>query len=240
MLKGLTAKERNKKADIDLGIVLAFIAGAINAGGFLAVGYYTSHMTGVVSSVADYIALSQWQLALTALVFLFSFICGSASTAIIVNWARNRGFSSAFALPLIFEAVLLVVFGLFANMLSIFTVSFIVTIALLCYIMGLQNAIITKISNAEIRTTHVTGLATDIGIECGRIIFSLFGGNVARNQQKLRIHVFLLLAFLFGGICGAVAFNTYGFIATLPFSVVLMVIAYAPVAEDIKRKIYGQ
>jgi len=38
---------------------------------------------------------------------------------------------------------------------------------LLCFIMGLQNAVITKISHAEIRTTHVTGLVTDVGIELG-------------------------------------------------------------------------
>ena len=41
----------------------------------------------------------------------------------------------------------------------------------LCYIMGLQNAVITKISNAEIRTTHITGLVTDLGIEIGKMLY---------------------------------------------------------------------
>ena len=36
--------------------------------------------------------------------------------------------------------------------------------------MGLQNAIMTKISKAEIRTTHMTGVVTDIGIELGRLL----------------------------------------------------------------------
>ena len=38
-----------------------------------------------------------------------------------------------------------------------------VTVVLLCFIMGLQNAVITKLSRADIRTTHITGIITDIG-----------------------------------------------------------------------------
>jgi len=37
------------------------------------------------------------------------------------------------------------------------------TVMLLCFIMGLQNAVISKISRSEIRTTHVTGLVTRRG-----------------------------------------------------------------------------
>jgi len=47
------APEEELLAPVDLGAVLCFVAGAINAGGFLAVGLYTSHMSGVVSAMAD-------------------------------------------------------------------------------------------------------------------------------------------------------------------------------------------
>src|SRR5919109_1493583 len=53
----LTGRERTKEANGRLGVVLAFVAGAINAGGFLAVQQYTSHMTGLVSSMADALVL---------------------------------------------------------------------------------------------------------------------------------------------------------------------------------------
>lgn len=238
MLKSLAARRRSRRANARLGCLLAFVAGAINAGGFIAVGYYTSHMSGIVSSIADYIVVNKLQMAGISALFLFSFIIGASSSAIIINWGRSKKFASLFAIPLMFEALLLMLFGISANMLSQYDYSVTITIMLLCYTMGLQNAIITKISNAEIRTTHVTGLATDIGIECGRFIFSLTKKARVSNfhPMKLKLHTALLLSFLLGGITGAYAFKAYGFIATLPFSAALMVTAAAPIIEDVRRK----
>jgi uncharacterized membrane protein YoaK (UPF0700 family) len=63
------------------------------------------------------------------------------------------------------EALLLLCFGLLGANLEQHRWLFVpATVALLCFAMGLQNAMITEISKAEIRTTHVTGLVTDIGI----------------------------------------------------------------------------
>ncbi len=45
--------ERDYESNFCLGVILSFVAGATNAGGFLAVGQYTSHMTGMASSIAD-------------------------------------------------------------------------------------------------------------------------------------------------------------------------------------------
>jgi len=59
----LSAEQRSVRADRHLGYTLAFVAGAVNAGGFLAIGQYTSHMTGIVSTMADQMALGQFKLA---------------------------------------------------------------------------------------------------------------------------------------------------------------------------------
>ena len=53
LIRGWTDVQRSPEAHLGLGRVLSFVAGATNAGGFLAVGSYTSHMTGILSSVAD-------------------------------------------------------------------------------------------------------------------------------------------------------------------------------------------
>ena len=69
-------------------------------------------------------------------------------------------------MPLLLESGALLVFGLFGAAIAAWSQLFVpVTVVLLCFIMGLQNAVITKISKAEIRTTHITGLVTDLGIE---------------------------------------------------------------------------
>jgi uncharacterized membrane protein YoaK (UPF0700 family) len=239
MLRHLTKKERSKEADIDLGRLLAFIAGAINAGGFLVVGYYTSHMTGITSSIADLLVRNNFNLAFMSVLFLLSFICGAACSAIIINWGRSKNYSSEFALPLMFEAILFLLFGLLVGPGLHVVPPVNITITLLCFTMGLQNAMITKISNAEIRTTHVTGIATDIGIESGRFVFTLLKGkdSVAFRPAKLKAHLSLLIAFIIGGVVGAYIFQAYGMIAVIPIAVLLMVTAATPVFEDIKKNL---
>lgn len=232
-LRNLTGKQRSRKSDAQLGVVLAFIAGAINAGGFLAAGQYTSHMTGIVSGIADHLALHHWHLAIVALGFVLSFLTGAVTSTLIIRWARRRGLHSEYALALMLESLLLLAFGISAShLLSISTI-----LLLLCFLMGLQNAIITKISNAEIRTTHVTGIVTDIGIELGRYLTTL-GEDAAKRHSwshKLRLHTGLLFAFLTGGVGGAFAFQHYGYATTIPLSFLLLILAAVPIWDDVRR-----
>ncbi len=87
----LTGRNRTDPYNRILGVTLAFVAGAINAGGFLAVQQYTSHMTGIVSAMADNLALGQLAMVLVGLGALLSFMLGAACSAIMVNFARRTG-----------------------------------------------------------------------------------------------------------------------------------------------------
>ncbi|MCL6483024.1 MAG: DUF1275 family protein, partial [Janthinobacterium lividum] len=71
-LARLSGSARDTQANLQLGCVLALVAGAVNAGGFLAIGGYTSHMTGIVSGMADDLALGNITLALAALGLLIN------------------------------------------------------------------------------------------------------------------------------------------------------------------------
>jgi uncharacterized membrane protein YoaK (UPF0700 family) len=84
--RALTGKDRSTGADRQLGFSLTFVAGATNAGGFLAVWQYTSHMSGVASSIADQAALGDISLALAGAGSLTSFLLGAACSAVLVNW----------------------------------------------------------------------------------------------------------------------------------------------------------
>ena len=166
----LAGQHRTASINRLLGGVLAFNAGAINAGGFLVVSMYTSHMTGFASLLADNLVLGNMTLVLGAVGVLLAFTCGAAFTAIQVNWARQRGLRSEYALPLLVEALLMLVFGLRGATLgrqTPFAVPF--TVLVLSFTMGLQNALVSKISSSQIRTTHMTGIVTDIGIELGKL-----------------------------------------------------------------------
>src|SRR3989344_1377132 len=96
----LVGRHRSVHANRQLGWTLAFVAGAINAGGFLAVHQYTSHVTGTVSSLADNLALGHLDLVVDGVVGVLSFLAGAMCCAVMVNFARRRQLSSEFALPL--------------------------------------------------------------------------------------------------------------------------------------------
>ena len=237
-LSRLSGAARDAKANLQLGCVLALVAGAVNAGGFLAIGGYTSHMTGIVSGMADDLALGNITVALAALGAWLAFVSGAAVTAIMVNWGRRRRLHSQFAMSLLLEAVLLLLFGLTGNYLAAMPdVLGPVTILLLCFVMGLQNAIITKISGAAIRTTHVTGLSTDMGIEVGKLLYynrRRLGDRAVRvNRSKLATHTLLISCFFIGGVSGALAFKHIGFpAATIILACVLSLLAGMPVLHD--------
>jgi uncharacterized membrane protein YoaK (UPF0700 family) len=237
----LTARERTRRSNRQFGGILAFVAGAINAGGFLAVQRYTSHMTGIISAIADDLVVGSITLALAGLVSLSAFIAGAITTTLLISWARRQELRSKYALALMLEAALLLVFGLVGANLKSFAALLVPTaVLLLCFIMGLQNAIITKISNAEIRTTHMTGVVTDLGIELGRLIYwnqSKKANSiqfVQANTDKLFIHATLLGLFFSGGIAGAIAFKAMGFSATLPIALLLVAMALPAVVLDLR------
>ncbi|QNI36860.1 YoaK family protein [Edaphobacter albus] len=237
-LRRLTGSQRSEKANRHLARYLAFIAGATNAGGLLAVGHYTSHMSGIISTMADDFALTQMRLVFDGFVSVLSFLAGAFLTTLLVRWARARQFESEYALPLIIEAGMLIVFGTKGR---IFTGGHVLgIIVLLCFTMGLQNAIISKISDSVIRTTHLTGMVTDIGIALGRIFSRQYkddpGGIDGQEEwSKLRLLGSLIVLFFVGGVTGALGFKYVGFLFTLPLAAILMLLAIMPVVDDIHR-----
>lgn len=241
-LRRLTAVSRSPQANRHLAYFLTFTAGAVNAGGFLAVQQYTSHMSGIVSMMADHMALGGAVVVLQGLAALLSFLAGAASSAFLINFGRRSSLSSEYALPLLFEAALLLGFGLLgANLESMRWFYVPGTVMLLCYIMGLQNAMITKVSRSEIRTTHVTGMVTDIGIELGKLFYWNFSKGealslapVRADRGKLIVLSLMVTLFFAGGVTGAYSFFNFGFGSTWPLALLLTILAAVPIVDDIR------
>jgi uncharacterized membrane protein YoaK (UPF0700 family) len=237
----LVGRQRTVAANRQLGWVLAFTAGAINAGGFLAVQQYTSHVTGIVSALADNFILGKMGLVVDALVAVLAFLLGAACCAVMVNYARRRAMASEYALPLLLEAALILCFGLLGPQLALYKGLLLpFTVVLLCFIMGLQNAVVTKLSNAVIRTTHMTGIVTDLGIELGKLVYwnrdSGATPHVRADRQRLVLLGGLLGSFLVGGLTGAFGFKALGYGFTVPLAVMLTVVALVPAWDDLRRR----
>jgi uncharacterized membrane protein YoaK (UPF0700 family) len=238
----LGVNNRSLQTNTRLGAVLAFVAGATNAGGFLAVGTYTSHMTGVVSALADHLVSGNLVLAAASLGALLAFLLGAMTTAWLVNWGLREELACAYGLPLLLESVLLLIFGIFGAVISWWLNLLVpVTVLLLCFIMGLQNAVISKISKSELRTTHVTGLVTDLGIELGKLLYinrtrRSAAEPVRANRQKLRLHLILVCSFFIGALCGALGFKFLGYVTTVPLAIALLLLVWRPVVSDLLRR----
>jgi uncharacterized membrane protein YoaK (UPF0700 family) len=177
--------------------------------------------------------------ALDAFSAVLSFLLGAACTALAVNFGRRRGLASEYALPLLLEAIVLLAFGVLGARLAQAGALFVpVTVMLLCFMMGLQNALITKLSQAEVRTTHMTGIVTDIGIELGRMLYwnrDAAYPKVAANRTRLVLLVSLLLGFFAGALAGAFGFRHAGYLATVPLAALLCAMAIVPTIDDLRR-----
>jgi len=88
-----------------------------------------------------------------------------------------------------------------------------ITVMWLCFIMGLQTALITKLFNAEMRTTHITGIATDSGIELGKLLYRNINPPsdthpvVTPHRARLTILIPLISVFFVIGIMDALRFK---------------------------------
>jgi len=238
ILRHLANRRRTAGSNNTLGLLLAFNAGAINAGGILAMHMYTSHMTGFASQIADGWAFDDTELLLNALGAIFAFTSGAAACIILVNWAQQHRLQSVYALPLLQEALLLVLFALLGSMTLKWNIHYALpaTLLMLSFIMGWQNAISSKTSGGRIRTTHMTGNITDLGMELGNAILPATPRReTAPDWQRMRICAGLLAMFVLGGMVGAVGFEYVSFGYILPLAVVLVVLAAPPLLRDALR-----
>ena len=223
---------RTEPTDRALAVILAAVAGAANAGGFFALGEYTSHMTGYLSRLADNLAIRNIWVSFVSFLAIAAFVTGAAFSAVLINWARERHSHHQYAMPIAVQGAFLVCFSwgwIFTS-----EIGRLFSLACLSFIMGMQNATITKLSGARIRTTHATGMVTDIGIETGRAFYGIIRRNsgVRADLNKLRILVMQVLAFLGGGIVGAVGYANLGFYFSLPLAAILLGISLPSLLFD--------
>jgi uncharacterized membrane protein YoaK (UPF0700 family) len=248
-LKALIARERSQKVNRHLGALLALIAGAVNAGGLVILGQFSSHVTGALSRIGLLSAQREMEPLIACSLLVLSFLAGSVGSSLLIIWGRRRHLHSQYAAAVLAEALLLGLFGVFGAALDRMSSAMLpLPVMLLCLSMGLQNAMITKLSNAEVRTTHMTGILTDIGIELGKMLYwnrDADGMPVVANWQKLKTLSMLLLMFVAGAGFGGMGFAYAGYAAALPLAGLLCLLSLIPITRDllsrfrVKRDVFG-
>lgn len=230
---------RTSEADRHLAWTLAGVAGALNTAGFYAAGLYSANMTGNVSALSDHLGIGDVVVATLYLALVANFILGAIVSTLLVNAGRRRGLAGIYAFSILAEAVLLALLGSADLWLPQVSRGPILAFGL-SFLMGLQNAVVTQISNARVRTTHVTGMVTDIGIELGNLIDlgrrSGHEAEVELNKGKLRMHGQTVASFTAGGIVGVLAYKAFGALLLFGASALLVLLSGRYVLEILGRR----
>jgi len=178
---------------------LAWTAGSINAVGFLGLRHGLSHMSGPVTSLGDELAGGNLPQALEIFLVIASFFIGCTLSSLIIGHGLLR-LSRSYGVVLLVESLsLLTAWWFFSR--ERYGGECLASLA--C---GLQNAMVSSYSGAVIRTTHVTGIITDLGIVAGQL---LRGRSLDRRRTGL--YLVLLSGFFVGGICGSIGFGRIGY-----------------------------
>lgn len=182
---------------------LALLAGSINAVGLLGFQHQSvSHLSGTVTLLGTGI-FSSGNAVFHLLVILISFLFGSMISGFFISSASLK-LGRHYGLLLFIEGLFLIFAVYFLNNHETLGHYF---ASGAC---GLQNALATTYSGAIIRTTHVTGLFTDIGIMMGS---ALRGEKL--DKRKLILFLLIILGFLTGGSLGAWLYQTFQFMALI-------------------------
>ena len=182
------------------GVLLSFTAGMINSMALLSsASQAVTHVTGSISLASAALAQQQWGSLRQLSLIVFFFLLGAILSGLITGDSKLKMGRRYGVAMLIESALLLIAMKLFIH--SSFWAQMIASMA--C---GLQNAMVTTFSGAIIRTTHLTGILTDIGAKIGHW---LRGGIM--DKRRLLLYLLLLGGFTLGGASAAFLFGFMGY-----------------------------
>ena len=199
--------------------LLSLNGGFINAGGFLATGRFVSHVTGFATLFGVDLASSRLEAAIGILSVPLFFLLGAFIAGLLIDrpiykkerphfdWVMGL---SALSLLLAATGGEFSKFGSFGQPLGL-EKSYLLLI-LLCLASGLQNAAMTSSSGKSIRTTHLTGLTTDLGLGLARLIsFNLKNQSLNSEVRANYLRIGSIISFVLGSALGAGVFLNLGF-----------------------------
>ncbi|AUC23419.1 MULTISPECIES: YoaK family protein [Polaribacter] len=193
-------KSRTLKHNLRIATILSFVAGIVNVSGFLAFKQLTTNVTGHFALFIYDVANFDFWKGTIYFLYIFSFLLGSfLSSFLIEKYSENKKLN-VFVLPTVIECLVLISIGLISNFMELEYANLI--ICLLLFAMGLQNSFVTKISNAVVRTTHLTGLFTDLGIDLSLLCFPKLAPQKELLKSNIKLRVYIILFFFAGGLIG--------------------------------------
>ncbi len=224
-----TGQKRTFRHNLRLAALLSLAAGFVNAAGMLAFAVLTTNVTGHAALLAIDLSEGDFRAARMVGLWLMLFLAGAFLSAFYVSW-RGRDKRMTYTVPLVAEMLILLLVSFYGYRFDGSVIKTELFAGGLLFVMGMQNALVSVISGSVVRTTHLTGMFTDLGIGLSEAVSAKGLSRPLRN--KLILYLAIILSFLTGGVAGAalyvhMAYNAF----VVPALLILITVLY-----DVFRK----
>lgn len=223
--------KRTAAHNVKLATLLGLAAGFVNAAGFLAFSVLTTNVTGHAALFAERLAQGDWQTARVIALWMFLFLAGAFISSLIVSGVgKNQRFS--YTIPIIIEMLILSAVAVFGYQYNGSLLAKEIYAGSLLFAMGLQNSLVSMVSGSVVRTTHLTGTFTDLGIELAQVLRNTEEKHALIAKIKLRLTI--IFFFMTGALAGAFMFRYYSFYS---FFVPVIILFFTLIGDIFRIKV---
>ncbi|MDN3708049.1 YoaK family protein [Myroides ceti] len=201
-------KLRTFEHNLKLASMLSFVAGIVNVSGLLALRVLTTNVTGHFAYFSEEMTFKNYAAALVYLLYIISFLIGAFMCNVMIQLVYRKNKKFTFAVPMLVEVLILVAVGFIVTKTDGLQLKEI-TACVLLFAMGLQNALVTQVSKSVVRTTHLTGLFTDLGIDLSQLIWVQKGMEQKKVVKSIYLKLAIILCFFLGCTTSGILFNQF-------------------------------
>lgn len=198
-------KTRTLRHNKKIASLLSFVAGIVNVVGFLSVQRLTTNVTGHFAFFVDEVFKLHFAESFIYFFYILFFFLGSFVSSLLTEIIATKNERFIFIIPIIIESIILFTIAFCGQNLIKYN-SNLIAFSLL-FTMGLQNSLVTRISNAVVRTTHLTGLFTDLGIELSQLFFYKKREQQDKLISTIRLRLRIIIFFFIGGFLGGIFYS---------------------------------
>lgn len=199
-------KRRTYLHNLKLASILSAVAGIVNIVGVLKLSVLTTNVTGHFAFFSEEFVFRNLSAAYIYLLYILSFLLGAFISNLIMEGISRYKPQRSYIIPIFLEITILVLVGFSATLVNEhLSISRLLPSALL-FAMGLQNALVTRVSRSVVRTTHLTGLFTDLGIELSERLFYKRQSEKTQLNQSIFLKLAIISCFFLGGIIGGLTY----------------------------------
>ena len=203
-----TGQKRTYKHNLRLAALLCLTAGLVNISGLSGFFVLTTNVTGHAALFAQRLSHQEFQAAIVVGLWMLAFLLGAFTSGLYIKKIGSEH-RNAYTFPIVCEMAILLLVGTFGHRYNKSTLETEYFAGSLLFAMGMQNAMVTMISGSVVRTTHLTGMFTDLGID----LSTYFSGEKKNEtvNRKIILRLVIIFSFLAGGIMGGYLFVSFGY-----------------------------